>query len=348
MDRDTDYAGRQVVGMDLHRHRSVLVRMSENGEHLGRVRFDNSPEALTAQIARAGANPKVVLEATYGWYWAADTLARAGAEVHLAHPLGVKMFALRRVKTDERDAADLADLLRMGRLPESWIAPPDTRELRELARYRHKLVGLRTSLKDQGAAVVAKAGLHVPASDLYGTSGRAWLRAQDLAEAYRLRIASILDLIDTLSAHIGELDSALTDRLHADPRYRAVRTIPGIGPIFAALLVAEIGDVTRFPGPGQLCSWAGMTPKHHQSDTKTHRGRITKQGNPLVRWACIEAVQRMRRDSPMRALANRILERRGKEANHTAKVAAARKLLTLVYYAMRDGEVRCLARADAE
>ncbi|MFE6548234.1 IS110 family transposase [Streptomyces sp. NPDC057746] len=347
MDRDQDYGGRQIVGMDLHRHRSVIVRMTETGERLGRVRFDNSPQELAAQIAQAGLNPRVVLEATYGWYWAADTLSEAGAEVHLAHPLGVKMFSLRRVKTDERDAADLADLLRMGRLPEAWIAPPAIRDLRELARYRHKLVGLRTCLKDQGAAVIAKAGLRVPASDLYGRHGRTWLHAQDLGEVYRLRITSLLDLIDTLSAHIGELDSALLDRLGRDRRYQAVRTIPGIGPVFAALLVAEIGDVTRFPGPAQLCSWAGMTPKHHQSDTKTRRGRITKQGNPLVRWACVEAVQRMRCDSPMRALATRIIETRGKQAGHVAKVAAARKLLTLVYYAMRDGEVRCLAKADA-
>jgi len=79
----------------------------------------------------------VVLEATYGWFWAADTLAAAGAEVHLAHPLGVKGFAYRRVKNDERDAADLADLLRMGRLPEAWVAPHQVRELRELTRYRH-------------------------------------------------------------------------------------------------------------------------------------------------------------------------------------------------------------------
>jgi transposase len=69
-------------------------------------------------IARAGKRPQVVLEATYGWYWAADTLAAAGGRVHLAHPLGVKAFAYRRVKNDEKDAADLADLLRMGRLPE--------------------------------------------------------------------------------------------------------------------------------------------------------------------------------------------------------------------------------------
>jgi hypothetical protein len=113
------YDGRQVVGMDLHRRRSVLVRMTEDGRKLETVRIENSPQALRAVLARAGKNPRVVVEATYGWYWAVDVLEEAGAEVHLAHPLGVKAFTYRRVKDDERDAADLADLLRMGRLPEA-------------------------------------------------------------------------------------------------------------------------------------------------------------------------------------------------------------------------------------
>jgi hypothetical protein len=97
---ETAYDGRQIVGMDLHRRRSVLVRMTEDGRKLGTARIANSPQELRAQIARAGKSPKVVLEATYGWYWAADTLAAAGAEVHLAHPLGVKAFTYRRVKDD--------------------------------------------------------------------------------------------------------------------------------------------------------------------------------------------------------------------------------------------------------
>ena len=130
------YDGRQVVGIDLHRRRSVIVRMTEDGRKLETVRITNSPAALRREIARAGQHPRVVVEATYGWYWAADVLEEAGAEVHLAHPLGVKAFTYRRVK-DERDAADLADLLRMGRLPEAWLAPPEIRELRELTRYRH-------------------------------------------------------------------------------------------------------------------------------------------------------------------------------------------------------------------
>src|SRR6185312_9700270 len=106
-------------------------------------------------------------------YWAADALAELGAHVHLAHPLGVKAFEYRRVKNDERDAADLADLLRMGRLPEAWIAPPATRELRELVRHRAKLVALRAHCKAQVHAVLAKCGVQVPMSDLFGLEGLA-------------------------------------------------------------------------------------------------------------------------------------------------------------------------------
>ena len=119
-----EYVGQQFVGIDLHRRRSVLVRMTESGERLGGVRINNDRDRLAAVMAQAGEHPEVVLEATYGWYWAADLLAELGAKVHLAHPLGVKGFAYRRVKNDVRDASDLADLLRMGRLPEAWIAPP--------------------------------------------------------------------------------------------------------------------------------------------------------------------------------------------------------------------------------
>jgi len=95
-----EYVGRQVVGIDLHRRRSVLVRMTEAGEVLETTRISNDSDYLRRVMARAGEDPEVVLEACYGWYWAADTLAELGATVHLAHPLGVKGFAYRRVKND--------------------------------------------------------------------------------------------------------------------------------------------------------------------------------------------------------------------------------------------------------
>jgi transposase len=96
-----EYAGRQYVGVDLHRRRGVIVRMTHEGDRLGpAVRIDNDPFVLAQLVASWGETPEVVLEATYGWYWAADVLAEAGAVVHLAHPLGIKGFAYRRVKND--------------------------------------------------------------------------------------------------------------------------------------------------------------------------------------------------------------------------------------------------------
>src|SRR3977135_1353450 len=133
-----EYDGRQFVGIDLHRQRSVIVRQSESGEQLSAVRIVNDPVALGLQLEQAGSDPEVVLEATYGWDWAVDVLQAGGARVHLAHPVGVKGFRYRRVKNDVRDAGDLADLLRMGRLPEAWIAPPETPGLRGLGRSRTK------------------------------------------------------------------------------------------------------------------------------------------------------------------------------------------------------------------
>ena len=134
------------------------------------VRIVNDVERLASVMARAGECPEVVLEATYGWYWAVRCRP-GGANVHLARPLGVKAFECRRVKNDVRDASDLADFLRMGRLPEAWIAPSATRGLGELVRHRAKLVGLRSHCKAEVHAVLAKCGGQVLMRDLFDVAG---------------------------------------------------------------------------------------------------------------------------------------------------------------------------------
>jgi len=339
-----EFDGSQVVGIDLHRQRSVIVRQTAEGEQLSAVRIVNDPVALGLQIEKAGTNPEVVLEATYGWYWAVDALQAAGASVHLAHPLGVKGFRYRRVKNDVRDAGDLADLLRMNRLPEAWIAPPATRELRELVRYRAKLVALRSGLKAQVHAVLAKAGVLIPVSDLFGVEGRERLTRVPLGVAYAQRMISLLELIDVLDAHEGRFFDQIAAELRDHPGYRAIQELPGVGPTLAAVFVAEIGDVHRFADPGHLCSWAGLTPKHRESDTVVHRGHITKQGSKLVRWAAVEAIQRQPAGTKISVDRQRIEARRGR---NIAKIAAARKLLTLVYYGLRDGHIRALVHQRA-
>lgn len=160
-----------------------------------------------------------------------------------------------------------------------------------------------------------------------------------LPEAYWLRLESLRDLLEVYDAELAMLDDHIHRQLRDDPGYRAVLQINGVGRVLGAIFVAEIGDITRFPGPEKLCSWAGLTPKHRESDDKVQRGPITKQGSPLVRWAAIEAISKYRGGEKLRADYLRIAERRGK---FKARVAVARKLLALVFYGLRDGEVRCL------
>jgi transposase len=267
--------------------------------------------------------------------------------VRLAHPLGVKAFSYRRVKNDERDAADLADLARMGRLPEAWIAPPQVRALREVVRYRHKLVGQRTSCKDQVHAVLARLGVPVTHSDLFGRGGGLWLDQLVLPQPYAAKVASLRALIGVVDGQIALLGDQAAGMLAADPGYAAVRELPGIGPVLGAVICAEIGDITRFGKPGQLCSRAGLTPRHRESDVKVIRGHCSKQGSRILRWALTEAIQHQPDGAKPRQAKEAILARRGPDARNIAKTAAARVLLTQVFYALRDGHVRCAGRPAA-
>ena len=157
-------------------------------------------------------------------------------------------------------------------------------------------------------------------------------------------MTSLRHLAGELSTEITMLGEVIADLLAGHRGYRVIQQLPGIGPVLAAVITAEIGDITRFTNPGQLCSWAGLTPRHRESDTKVARGHVSKQGSRLLRWALIEAIQRIPKDCVIGAVKDGIIARRGKEAKNIAKVAAARRLLTLVFYGMRDGQIRCLAR----
>ncbi|WP_146231234.1 transposase, partial [Micromonospora sicca] len=188
-------------------------------------------------------------------------------------------------------------------------------------------------------AVLARQGVTLAPSDMFGAAGRRQLDELRLDPPFQARVLSLLRLIDAYTFEIDMVGKRISAELNHHAGFRAVQALPGVGPVLGAVFVAEIGDVTRFTRPQQLCSWAGMTPRHRESDTKVHRGRITKQGNNLVRWAAVEAVQRVHH-GPLAATKARLAARRG---NNIAKVAAARELLTLVFYGLRDGHIRCLA-----
>jgi hypothetical protein len=293
--------------------------MTEAGEMLETVRISNDPEYLRLVMARAGEAPEVALEACYGWYWAADALLELGASVHLAHPLGVKGFAYRRVKNDERDAADLADLLRMGRLPEAWIAPPASRELRELVRHRAKLVGLRTNLKKLIKSLIVLARvIHVDETSANINGGRWWLHvaSTDKLTGYHLHRSRGRQAVtefgvlpafggtvvhDALSVYDGyhqarhalcgaHLSRELVAASEADPDqvwpHQALRALYGLNTAAHQARDQRLPAIPPEIADPLLDSWrhallVGLTEHRRvQQDTLGHRGRA---GDPLYR-----------------------------------------------------------------
>jgi transposase len=233
--------------------------------------------AIAAAVAEAGPEPEVVIEATYGWYWVVDLLQANGARLHLANPQGPN-WGQRRVKNDERDAIDLADMLRLGRLPEAWIAPPATRELRELVRYRAKLVALRSGLKAQVHAVMAKEGVLPAQGRMFGPAGNAQLDATAMAHSYTTRVASLRDLIELYDREVGMLEGQIHRQLRGHRGYQAIHAINGIGPTIAAILVAEIGDIARFRSAEGVVLVGGAHPqapgvRHHRATGTDHQAR---------------------------------------------------------------------------
>jgi transposase len=206
------------------------------------------------------------------------------------------------------------------------------------------LVQLRSGLKAQVHAVMAKEGVLPKVCDIFGPAGTRQLDALQLGAPFAMRVGSLRELIAVYDREIATLERDIHQHLKGHRGYQAVQAINGVGRVSAAVLVAEIGDVTRFPTPQHLCSWCGLTPKHRESDQKTRRGRISKQGSRLVRATLIEGISRYHGGTHLDAQYCKIAKRRGK---NKARVALARKVLTLVYYGLRDGEIRCLAPVKA-
>jgi transposase len=330
------------VGIDLHKRRSHIAALSDDGRKLLSRRIDNDPATFLELLREIDGESKIALEATYGWEWLADVLEEAGYELHLAHPLRTKAIASARVKTDSVDALTLAHLLRTDLLPEAYIAPRELRDLRDLLRHRVALTQMRSALKNRVHALIARQGIRHEHTDLFGKAGCEFLSALELREPPRRRLDSLLALIADFDREIAATTREIDQRARRDDRVDVLCQIRGVGPYTAMLVIAEIGDITRFAKARKLCAWAGLTPTVRSSDGKARLGHITRQGSRPLRWALVEAAQHSVRGSgPLRQDFERIAKRRG---NKIAKVAVARKILTLCYYGLRDGEIRCLAR----
>jgi transposase len=324
------------IGVDLHRKRSQVAVVNEAGEVLANRAVATEGMEIMRVFGELAPEPtpiSVAFEATFGWGWFADLLQDAGVEVHMSHPLMTKAIASARVKNDAVDAHTLAQLLRAGMLPEAWMAPPEVREARRLVRMRVSLVRIRSRIRNQVHALLAEHGVANPVSDLFGKRGRQILEELRLPELSQNRVEACLRLVDDIDREIEIADTEVLGLYETDPRTRRLLPIPGIGPTTAAIILAEIGDISRFPDADHLCGWAGLTPTERSSAEHTRRGHISKQGSRWLRWIMVEAATHALSNRQLGAFFTGIEKRRGTKI---ARVALARRLLTLAYYALRD------------
>ncbi len=249
------------------------------------------------------------------------------------HPTWCKAIASARLKNDKVDAATLAQLLRADMLPEAWIAPPPVRQLRALLRHRVQLVRLRTLLRNRIHAL-ADHGQDRPAGAWSGP-GRQWLAGLELPAVSRAVIDDCLALIDAFAPTIDRLDTEVHQRALADPRVKVLTALPGVGEFTALVILAEVGDIRRFPNARKLAAWAGLTPTVRGSDRTVRHGHISKQGSVWLRWILCEAAQTAKRHPDFAATYAAMARRRGKKI---AATAIARKLLTRAFHLLTDAE----------
>jgi transposase len=320
------------VGIDVHRKRSQVAVVDAGGEVLANRNVPNGVRPILSVIGELPAGTPAAYEAAFGWGWLLELLEGYGFEPHMVHPLQCKAIASARLKNDKVDAATLAQLLRADLLPEAWIAPPQVRQLRAMLRHRAQLVRLRTLLRNRVHAVLADHGHGRPAGCWSGP-GRQWLASLELPAVSREVIDDALALMDAIQQPVDRLDAEVRQRAKADPRVKVLTQLPGVGPFTALVLLAEIGDITRFGSARKLASWAGLTPTVRGSDRTVHHGHISKQGPTWARWVLCEAAQTAKRHPDFAPAYEALSRRRGKKI---ATTAIARKLITRAYHLLTD------------
>jgi transposase len=325
------------VGVDYHKHYSVATKMDEQGRVVEQVRLRNDPDTLVGYAQRLPQGSKIALEATGSWYYFYEVLEDRGAEIYLAHPLRTRAIASARIKTDKIDSTILAHLLRTDLLPTSYIAPREIRDTREILRYRASLVSLRTSIKNKVHAILAKNGMTMPYTNVFGKKAIGYLQRLKLRPCYRQSLDGYLRLATALNTLIQEISETIEGMVQDDPRAQLLMSIPGISYYSALLIVSEIGDIGRFPSAKKLCSYAGLVPSVHASGGKIRYGAITKQGSKWLRWILVELSYHFTRGSErLQNLYKRVSKSHGKA---TARVAVAREMLKIIYYMLRDNRM---------
>jgi transposase len=323
------------VGLDLSRKRLDWQALDREGDRIGIGAVPPDRKGLALLARRLGDAPvRAVIESMSGARFVHDQLELAGWDVRIADALKARGIAPLACKTDRIDCWVLAELARLGLVPEIWLPDPEIRAERERARFRLHLVKHRSSLKNRIHASLFQHGVPTPSSDLFGSGGRRLLARLGLPEPWASTLAASLILIESLDEQIERCQRELR-ALGADHRYiPLLRSCPGIDWILAFTIASEIGEIGRFPSPRRLVGYTGLCPRVEQSGERDRRGPLRKNGPNYLRWALVEAAHSASRwHPPYQQVRQRMQARHGhKRGSKIAAIEVARRLSEAIWH----------------
>lgn len=330
---------KRFFGLDLHKKYATICGISQQGEVV--LKEDRLPlEQLPAWAADTlTSQDEVALEASTNTWWAYDCLAARAGRVVVVNPIKTRLIAQARISTDELSAEALARLLQSNFVCEVWVPEERTRGYRQLISHRIRLAQEGTRLKNRIHATLHRQQIRSPYGNLFGRAGRAWLRKLELPEMERLLLRQNLDLLKSSEEALAEVDQLLARLAQEDQRVPILMQIPGINIFSSLAILAEIGEIGRFPSAKKLSSYAGLVPSLHRSGQKHNSGGITKAGRCRLRWILVEAAHvAVRHDPQLGRFYHRL---RAKKGTNVAVVATARKMLVVIWHLLSgDGVYR--------
>lgn len=317
----------KIIGCDFHpSFQQIAMVDTETGEHTEKKLTPAEAEQFYSQLP---GEVVVGVEASGNMLWFERLLARLGHRLRLGDASQIQAREVRKQKTDQRAAELILQLLVEDRFPEIWVPSLQERDLRQLLKHRHKVVGMRRLVKNQLQHLAMNQGLQLKRR-LWTKKGRQRLEELPLKGWTARRRADGLRWLDQLDQEVAELDAAVEEEAQQNAMAQLLDTHPGVGPVTSLAFVLTLGQIERFPRSRQVVSYLGLNPSEHSSGVRRRYGAISKQGNPMLRSLLVEAGQSAsRKDMELKRAYQRLKQ---KKHSAVAKVMVARKLAVRLYW----------------
>jgi transposase len=320
------------VGLDYHDDFVQVCVMNGKGKILVNRKMSNDWQAIATAVKKTGRVARAAIEACNGAAHLADELIhRGGWPLELSHPGYVARLKQSPDKSDYSDAQLLADLARVGYIPTVWLAPPEVRELRRVVRFRQQLAAERRNIKLRIGALLREHRVPRPSCHPWTRAWRRWLEKLELPTQTGWIVKQQLRRFDAVCLDLAEVEAHLAKLVEQDRLVQFLLTLPGIGPVTAITLRAEIGRFDRFQRGKQLSRFCGLSPRNASSGHRQADAGLIRAGNPQLRAVILQAAHRLKRYDPRwRTLAER-LRHRGKPGSVIAAAVANRWLRSLYH-----------------